>query len=53
MLNKHLSCLLKGHSLSTFTYKGEDYQYCLRCGKLSLLTCSKKHRLLATQHGIS
>ncbi len=29
-------CLVRGHVSSTFLYKGEEYKYCVRCGKISL-----------------
>ena len=29
-------CLVRGHVSSSFTYKGEEYIYCVRCGKISL-----------------
>ena len=32
----YAKCLIRGHVLSTFNHKGEEYNYCVRCGKISL-----------------
>jgi hypothetical protein len=29
-------CMVRGHVLSTFIYKGYEYDYCVRCGKICL-----------------
>ena len=34
--NKYTKCLMQGHVSSSFKYKGEEYEYCVRCGKISL-----------------
>jgi len=33
-LKKYLFCLVQGHALSAFAYKGAEYKYCVRCGKI-------------------
>ena len=34
--NNNAKCLVQGHVSSSFMYKGEEYTYCVRCGKISL-----------------
>jgi len=34
--NNYTKCLVQGHVSSAFMYKGEEYKYCVRCGKISL-----------------
>lgn len=49
--NNYLFCLFKGHASSTFTYKGVEYQYCVRCGKIEPTNAFKKNSsALDTSH---
>jgi len=41
--NNYLFCLLRGHTLLDFTYKGAEYRYCLRCGKIESIDAFKKN----------
>ena len=34
--NKYTKCLVQRHVSSTFRYKGVEYEYCVRCGKIGL-----------------
>ncbi len=39
----YIFCLMRGHTLSSFTYKSVDHQYCLRCGKIDPKAVFKKN----------
>ncbi|HEY94207.1 MAG TPA: hypothetical protein G4O15_04660 [Dehalococcoidia bacterium] len=32
----YTKCLVRGHVSSTFVFKGIEYKYCVRCGRISL-----------------
>jgi len=34
--SNYAKCLVRGHVLSSFIYKGEEYNRCVRCGKIGL-----------------
>ena len=36
----YMKCLSQGHVSAAFTFKGTEYQYCVRCGKIE----STNHR---------
>ncbi len=41
-LLKYAVCLIKRHLFVAVRARGGDYQYCLRCGKLSVVTAGEE-----------
>ena len=42
LLKEYLYCLVRGHKLLFFTYRGAEYQYCLQCGKIEFIKNSQE-----------
>ncbi len=51
-LKNYLFCLVQGHVLSAFTYKGAEYHCCMRCGKIEFARVFKRNSSIqdSSQH---